>query len=262
MNLMELTGASGGRASPPLSPPPIFPTHSALLALHLLGPNGSWECCDVMQWCMERTALPLFFFLPSSFSCGLAFSIICNSFPVCPYSIFFTICYHLSNVLAYLGVASPASWSLKVCTEKSKASLVVLFQGHAQSVRVGTEVYSMPGSVIHGQGLGTCLVLDFVLKDLFWQLPFKRELPLWLESGERFLHSCWIMAECLADPLQFLMPASLMMLRPLPQLLPTRSSGIQLCFPSTGRAQQPLHWKECGGRVEGLVTAGDLLAPC
>lgn len=38
------------------SPPPIFPTHSASLALHLLGLNGSWECCDVMHWCTERTA--------------------------------------------------------------------------------------------------------------------------------------------------------------------------------------------------------------
>lgn len=31
------------------SPPSIFPTHSASLGLHLLGPNGSWESCDVMH---------------------------------------------------------------------------------------------------------------------------------------------------------------------------------------------------------------------
>lgn len=52
------------QAPPPPSPPPIFPTHSASLALHLLGLNGSWECCDVMHWCMERTAFLCFFFFP------------------------------------------------------------------------------------------------------------------------------------------------------------------------------------------------------
>ena len=68
---------------PPPSPPPIFPTHSASLALHLLGLNGSWECCDVMRWCTERTASP-FFFLPSSLSCESDSSSMSNYFPFRP----------------------------------------------------------------------------------------------------------------------------------------------------------------------------------
>lgn len=44
------------------APPPVLPTHSASLALHLLGLNGSRECCDVMHWCTERTASLCFFF--------------------------------------------------------------------------------------------------------------------------------------------------------------------------------------------------------
>lgn len=67
----------------------------------------------------------------------------------------------------------------------------------------------------------------------------------------------------LADLLQPLMPASLMILRPLPQLLPTHCRGIQLPALIPLHRQKTaafLHWKECGGRVEGLVTAGDMLA--
>lgn len=117
-----------------------------------------------------RGQLSSVFFLPSSFSCGSAFSIICNNFPLPPltasFSPFATICHIF--FLAYLEVALPARWSSKVCTEESKASLAALLQGHAQSMREDTEVYSMPGSVIHGQGLGTCLLPGyFVLKDLF-----------------------------------------------------------------------------------------------
>lgn len=56
--LMRLTEAWGGRVPPhsPSPPPLSFPTHSASLGLHLLGSNGSWECCDVMCWHKERTA--------------------------------------------------------------------------------------------------------------------------------------------------------------------------------------------------------------
>lgn len=62
LQVFLLTEAWSGRV-PPLHPlPPILPTHSSSLALHLLGLNGSWECCDVMQWCTERTASLCFFF--------------------------------------------------------------------------------------------------------------------------------------------------------------------------------------------------------
>lgn len=54
----------GWQGTPPPPPPPLFPTHPASLALHLLDLNGTWECCDVMHWCIERTAFLCFFFFP------------------------------------------------------------------------------------------------------------------------------------------------------------------------------------------------------
>lgn len=82
---MGSTEAWSGRIPPPHhtpSPPPILPTHSASLALHLLGLNGSRECCDVMHWCTERTAFLCFFsHLASSFTDALDSLIYIQQFP-------------------------------------------------------------------------------------------------------------------------------------------------------------------------------------
>lgn len=113
---------------PPHPLPPILPTHSSSLALHLLGLNGSWECCDVMQWCTERTA-SLCFFFPSSFTGASDSQCISNDFPFRP-------CPLTASFLLKSGVHQS--------TGESEASRPDLLQGRALGVRRGTEVHSTP----------------------------------------------------------------------------------------------------------------------
>ena len=118
----------------------------------------------------------------------------------------------------------------RFCTEESKASLGDLLQGCAQGVREGIERCTAchGQQFIYGQRLGTCLRCPTILR-YFDSCHLKENKTAAVIRVRRKLSSFLLNnGRVLADPLQPLMPASLMILRPLPQLLPTRCRGIQL----------------------------------
>lgn len=153
----------GWQGTPPPSPPPLFPTHSASLALHLLDLNGSWECCDVMLWCIERTAfLPHPVAVPSSFTSS---TFPCHhlrlQYPSPQFIFSFSVCLIVQLSLEHF------SCSLRLFTKAS----------HGKSLaRSRTECEGEQSNSFTGRDSErSCAVRPFCVKSLFWQLPFKRE---------------------------------------------------------------------------------------
>lgn len=179
----------------------------------------------------REDSFSLLFFLPSSFSCASDSSFISNSFP-------FRSCLLTASFLLKSGAHQ------RLCTEESKASLANLLQGCAQGVRGGIEGYSKARSaILAGQRLGTCLRCPTILC-YFDSCHLKENKTAAVIRIRQKLSSFLLNnGRVLADLLQPLMPASLMILRPLPQLLPTRCRGIQLpaLFPFHGQKTAAFH---------------------
>lgn len=173
------------QGTPPPSPPPQFPTHSASLALHLLRLNGSWECCDVMQWCTERTAFPCFFPFPHPLAVPqiphlspkiFRFTPVCSQHPSCLSQVF-------SEDFAQRG-ARPV-W--QICCKGVHG-----VWGRAQrcTARHGQQF-------IYVQRLGTCLSFSNILRYFdSCRLKESKTAAVIRVRGKSCLHSCWIMAEC------------------------------------------------------------------
>lgn len=161
----------GWQGTPRPSPPPLFPTHSASLALHLLDLNGSWECCDVMHWCIERTAFLCFFFFPHPSAVPLIVQlyVAVSISPLLLTASFFLFFFPpvcgivLYSVLHKSGVHQ--GFSEKKLKPVSQISCKVVHWGvrKGRPIHLWTETGNTP--VLSGY---------FVLKDLFWQLPFKK----------------------------------------------------------------------------------------